>query len=418
MKTALTYNEAVSTLREALKFGINPSLEPITKMCAAMGDPQKTYKCIQIAGTNGKSSTSRMVAAILRERGAKVGLYTSPHLVKYSERVEVDGAVVSDRLFADGVSAALDAAAAAGVEATEFELLTAAALWIFAHEQVEWAVLECGLGGRWDATTVVDPCVAVITGIGLDHTRILGDTVEKIAAEKAAIIKPGSTAVIAHNIAARPVIDARIAEVGAEVREADIRAADEYKESLAHLPSYQNLNAATALSAVAAALGSAPDHDVVASALEKLVVPGRFEVLRKEPLLMVDAAHNPQSARVLAREVSRRFVTATAPDSIAEAQLASGKPRVPTLLIGVLADKDVRGVVEALAPLFDRIVTTASRSPRSISARHLAKIVTEVTGEEPEVTESVPAGLKLLAGTPTLATGSITVAGEVKRYWC
>ena len=180
MTQSMTYDDAVATLEDALKFGMDPSLEPIRAMCAAMGDPQKRYRCVQVAGTNGKSSTTRMIAALLHAQGLRVGLYVSPHLIKYPERIEIDGRVVSDEDFARGIEVALDAAARAGVQATEFELLTAAALWLFAREDVDWAVLECGLGGRWDATSVVDPQVAVITGVALEHTAILGDTIEKI----------------------------------------------------------------------------------------------------------------------------------------------------------------------------------------------------------------------------------------------
>ena len=141
MDRKLTYNMAISALGGALKFGIDPSLEPIRRMCRALGEPQDAYSCVQVAGTNGKSSTTRMIAALLRSQGLKVGTYTSPHLVKYPERIEIDGQVVSDRAFAEGIEAALDAAEAAHVTATEFELLTAAALWLFAREGVDWAVL-------------------------------------------------------------------------------------------------------------------------------------------------------------------------------------------------------------------------------------------------------------------------------------
>lgn len=415
---AFTYGQAVATLKHALKFGMNPSLEPITKMCAAMGNPQEKYACIQVAGTNGKSSTVRMIAALLGEAGCKTGLYTSPHLVKYPERIEVAGTIVDDRLFARGIEAAVRAGEQAGVEPTEFELLTAAALWIFAQEGVEWAVLECGLGGRWDATTVVTPRVAAITGIGLEHTAILGNTVEEIAAEKAAIIKPGVPCVLGYNIAGRSSIEKQAEESGSTLVTADPNAIDAYRSALAHLPSYQNLNAPIALAAVEQALGAPLAPEVASAAFSKVTVPGRFEILRKDPLLMVDAAHNPQSARVLAREVARRFVVATAPASIAHKQRAAGMPQAPALLLGVLADKDVHGVVRAVAPLFDRIVVTASSSSRSISAKQLARIVREETGKNPQVAETVPEALALLDGTPTLATGSITVAGEVKRVWC
>lgn len=418
MQAALSYNEAVSRLRHALKFGIDPSLEPIRAMCRELGQPQQFYSSIQVAGSNGKSSTSRMTAALLKAHGRKTGLYTSPHLVRYPERIEVDGKVVSDRLFADGIQAAVEAAARAGVEATEFELLTAAALWIFHKERVDVAVLECGLGGRWDATTVVDPRVAVITGIALEHTKILGDTVEKIAAEKAAIIKPDTTAVLAADLAAREVFEQRAQSVGARIVQVNPHTSDDFEAALEHLPMYQRANAATALTAAGVILGSKLDKDACMRALGQVVVPGRFEVLREKPLLMIDAAHNPQSAQVLARELAQRFVVATAPPALAQAQQGAGRKPIPTLLLGVLADKDVRGVVEALVPLFKDVVVTASQSPRAISARHLASIVEDVSGKPPRIAPTIAEALDLLGDTPTLATGSITVAGEVKRVWC
>lgn len=417
MTATFTYGQAVSTVEHALKFGIDPSLEPIKAMCAALGDPQKRYQCVQVAGSNGKSSTTRITAAMLHEAGYKVGLYTSPHLVKYPERIEIDGQPVSDHQFAAGVQAAVEAAESCGLDATEFELLTAAAFWLFAQEGVEWAVLECGLGGRWDATSVVDPRVAVITGVALEHTQVLGDTIEAIAAEKAAIIKPGSTAVFAYGLPAEEVFEARAREVGAPVVRAGQFTARDYASSMRHLPSYQDMNASTALEVVKAALGSMPPEDVLRRALENVVIPGRFEVLREEPLLMIDAAHNPQSAQILAEELERRFITAQAHESVVSVQTAAGRQAVPTLLLGVLADKDVRGVVEALCPLFDRIVVTASSSPRAISAVRLAQIVLEVTGREPEIAETVSAALDLLSEEPVFATGSITIAGEVKRVF-
>lgn len=258
MTQHMTYDDAVATLEGALKFGMNPSLEPIRAMCAAMGNPQKRYRCVQVAGTNGKSSTTRMIAALLHAQGLRVGLYVSPHLVKYPERIEIDGRVVNDESFARGIEAALDAAARAHVEATEFELLTAAALWLFAQEGADWAVLECGLGGRWDATSVVDPQVAVITGVALEHTAILGDTVEKIAAEKAPIIKPGCKAVFAHDLAARDVFEQQAQQVCVPYENANLEVITPFEGELASLPAYQRSNLATALAAVTAALVMRP----------------------------------------------------------------------------------------------------------------------------------------------------------------
>ena len=403
MTQSMTYDDAVATLEDALKFGMDPSLEPIRAMCAAMGDPQKRYRCVQVAGTNGKSSTTRMIAVLLHAQGLRVGLYVSPHLIKYPERIEIDGRVVSDEDFARGIEVALDAAARAGVQATEFELLTAAALWLFAREDVDWAVLECGLGGRWDATSVVDPQVAVITGVALEHTAILGDTIEKIAGEKAAIIKPGSHAIFEHDLAAQGVFERQAQDVGTPYSYAKLDATRAFDDELAYMPAYQRSNLATALAAVTVALGHAPSPESASIALGGLVIPGRFEILRHDPLVIVDAAHNPQSAHVLAGELRRLF---------------DGDAAIPTLLLGVLDDKDARGIIRELCPLFDRIVVTASSSTRAVPATELASLVAEETGVRPEATHDVRAARELLSGEPIVATGSITVAGEVKGIWC
>ena len=407
MTQHMTYDDAVATLEGALKFGMNPSLEPIRAMCAAMGNPQKRYRCVQVAGTNGKSSTTRMIAALLHAQGLRVGLYVSPHLVKYPERIEIDGRVVNDESFARGIEAALGAAARAHVEATEFELLTAAALWLFAQEGADWAVLECGLGGRWDATSVVDPQVAVITGVALEHTAILGDTVEKIAAEKAPIIKPGCKAVFAHDLAAREVFEQQAQQVCAPYENANLEAITPFEGELASLPAYQRSNLAMALAAVTAALGHAPSPENVRMALSGLIIPGRFEILRHDPLVIVDAAHNPQSAHVLAGELQCLFERARGFDS----------PPRPALLLGVLDDKDARGIIRELCPLFSRIVVTASSSPRSIPAVELAALVEEECGMRPEIATSISEARELLRHEPVIATGSITVAGEVKDIW-
>ncbi len=417
MTQHMTYDDAVATLEGALKFGMNPSLEPIRAMCAAMGEPQKRYRCIQVAGTNGKSSTTRMIAALMRAQGLRVGLYVSPHLVKYPERIEIDGCVVSDESFARGIEAALDAAARAHVEATEFELLTAAALWLFAQEGADWVVLECGLGGRWDATSVVNPQVAVITGVALEHTAILGDTIEKIAGEKAAIIKPGSRAIFAHDLAAREVFERQAQEVRAPYENANLEAIIPFEDELASLPVYQRSNLATALTAVTAALGHAPSPESVRMALSRLVIPGRFEILRHDPLVIIDAAHNPQSAHALAGELQRLFEYARGFDSLTHSYSIGAAPPRPTLLLGVLDDKDARGIIRELCPLFSRIVVTASSSSRSIPAAELAMLVEEECGVRPEIATSISEARELLRHEPVIATGSITVAGEVKDIW-
>ena len=436
--SSLDYTSAVAVLADALRFGMDPSLGPIEAMLEALGHPERSYGCVQVAGTNGKSSVARFTAAALAAHGLRVGLYTSPHLVSYEERIEIAASVVDRALFADGISAALDAARDAGVEATEFELLTAAAFELFAREGVDVAVLECGLGGRWDATSACDPDVAVVTGIALDHTAVLGDTTRAIAAEKAAIIKPGATVVLAEGIAERDVFAERAREVGARVVDAGPLDADgvelAYEPSGAepayessgvepaydapadapaasdplHLPAYQLPNVRLALAAarefLAARPGSAPAYDAARAlrAALRTPVPGRFELVRADPPLLIDAAHNPASAHVLARELSSR-------------DLALGQSRIGTLVIGVLADKDARGIVSELAGLFDRVIATASPSPRSLAPADLAAVIENVTGRAPETAPTVEAALSLLGSDAAIATGSITIAGEVHR---
>ncbi len=414
----MDYAQALEALHSALTFGIDPSLEPITRMCAAMGNPQEKFRCVQVAGTNGKSSVTRMTAAIVRGQGLKTGLYTSPELVRYPERMEIDGHVVSDQDFADAIEAALNAAQACGLQVTEFELLTAGALWLFARESVEVAVLECGLGGRWDATSVCSPQVAVITGIGLDHTRILGNTLEAIAGEKAAIIKPGSTAVLAPGLPCREVFQQQASAVGAPCQDVDAQLAPLFAGALTHMPAYQQQNAAVAWCAAKALLGPIALEDASA-ALEQLQIPGRFETLHKEPLLLIDAAHNPQSAGVLAQELRRRFCV--------RGQEPNGLPPIPTLLLGILADKDAPGIVQELCPLFSRIVITKSSSPRALEVEDLKAIVEQNAAARPNANAlpaqtlltapSIPAALQLLRDEPVVATGSITVAGQVKACW-
>lgn len=438
------YDEAVAALRSALKFGVNPSLDGIVALCEALGRPQDAMAIVQVAGTNGKTSTARFTAALLQAQGLKTALYTSPELERYPERIEVDGSVIDDAGFARAVGAAVDTASALHAShhgdpgpVTEFELLTAAALWHFRECGVEIAVLEVGMGGRWDATSVAAPSVAVITGVGLDHTHILGDTIEQIAAEKAAIVRPGSSAVLGPSTAVvESIFVSRAEHVGTHpwaVREAgepspvaeeltvrysvkhrpdalgDMLAMDvsgvhaSYESLRCALPAYQAPNVATAIAAAEAALGRALDPESVGVALRDVRVPGRFEVVSAEPLLVVDAAHNPQAAAVLAATV---------------ADVWPQPSNRPTLVLGILADKDSRGIVEALAPLFERIVVTASRSPRSMAPEALSDVVAAVTGRVPQTENSVAEAIDALFahGRSILATGSITVAGEARTY--
>ena len=319
------YGDALAALQRALSFGMNPSLDGITALCDVLGRPQAHFAVVQVTGTNGKTSTTRLTAALLRGEGMRVGLFTSPHLERYNERIEIDGKPASDADFALAMEAALAAAHAVRPESelgtpagfTEFELLTAAALWLFRERGIETAVLEVGLGGRWDATSVASPNVAVITGVGLDHTGVLGDTVEAIAAEKAAIIRPGSVPVLGPGTDGLDSIFLRAADAtGTRVRavreDVDFspvpeeltvrfrvveRPASPEGETLVSVdglhmhypalalsgPAYQAANIATAVAAAEAAMGGPLHVERARAALRTSTLPGRFELVRATP---------------------------------------------------------------------------------------------------------------------------------------
>lgn len=465
----LGFDEAIERVEAALRFGIDPSLEPVKALLAELGHPERAFACIQVAGTNGKTSTSRYTAALLAGEGLRCGLYTSPHLVDYTERVEVDGRCVSRAAFARGVSWALAAweriagrdSALAAQGCTEFELLTAAAMTMYAQAGVDVAVLEVGLGGRWDATSAVPTVAAAVTGIGLDHTHILGDTLEAIAAEKAAVIRRGNPCVLGTN-AVRPdgvlgVMARRCADVGVvptavvedvagdgngtgeavpggldrafrdlgwpiasfavahrpqglgdalvvDVRvEASLPAGERvcavYQGVRAMAPAYQAQNIACALALATCTLGRPLDAGRARAAIARTRVPGRFEVVRAEPLALLDACHNPQSAEAFAR-------------AVIDAEPVRG--RRPVLLLGALSDKDHRGIVETVAPLFDRIVVTQSSSSRAFGARELAAEVERVCGRRPEAVFDDAAGaLAYLCGESFVGCGTITLIGEL-----
>jgi dihydrofolate synthase/folylpolyglutamate synthase len=455
----LGYDEAVERVEAAVRFGIDPSLEPIRALLAELGHPESFYPCVQVAGTNGKTSTSRFAASLFCEAGLKCGLYTSPHLVSYTERVEIDGVPASEAAFAEGVSYALAAwdrvsranAVFARSGCTEFELLTAAALVIYAKANIDVAVLEVGLGGRWDATSAVATCGCAITGIGFDHMQILGNTLGEIADEKAGVIRAGNPCVLGTNaVRPREVLDVmtkRCREQGvtpvAVVDDATPEGEGEVawvrghlplaRYSIAHrpaclgdelavdvdvcgraypairliAPAYQAQNVACAVALVDRVLASEDglrrranlDPDGVRRAIASCPVPGRFQVVRREPLAILDACHNPQSAEAFA-------------SAVIDAQ--PEKSKRPVLLFGALADKDHLGIARIVAPLFDRIVVTQSGSPRALSATDLAADVRLATGREPEaVFSSAPEAVRALSEESFVCCGTITLIGEI-----
>ena len=448
----MTYVEALAHVRGALRFGICPLLETVEDMLAELGDPDLSFECVQIAGTNGKTSTARYAAAILSGEGLRTALYTSPELVSYTERMEVGGVPVPEGAFAHGVSAAKVAGervnarrATAGerpYDITEFDTLTVAAMVVFAEAGVDVAVLECGLGGRWDATSAAKSTRAVaVTGIGLDHMHVLGDTLEEIAGEKAAIIKPGRTCVLGAGTAepksVEDVLLSRAREAGVTpvlVRpegvdetayagmpfagfrvirrqhrlgaplELDVRTPRAtYSELAALKPAYQAQNIACAVALCEEFLGRALDADGLFTSVVQCPTPGRFQLLRPDPPVLIDACHNPQSVEA--------FVSALS-------DVAPVREERPLLLTAVLADKDASGIAGLLAAAFPRVAVTQTKSPRALSADDYARILREAGADVVATYPTVEAAALALCEESYVACGSITLAGELAGLFC
>ncbi len=412
---------------------IDPSLSRISAIMDLLGEPQLAYPVIQVTGTNGKSSTARMIASLLRALGLRTGLYTSPHLIDMRERIEIDGEPISVEAFmrvAGDVApfiASVDALAEAegGTPVTYFETLTAIAYAAFADAPVDVAVVEVGVGGTWDATSVCRPQVSVVTRVAMDHADILGDRIDLIAAEKAGIIKPGSFAVISDQDAdAAAVLAARVDEVGvpAAWEGANFAVLDRtvavggqvlslqglsgvYDDVFVPLfGAHQSLNAAVALAATEAFIGGgalALDAEAVREGFANVASPGRLEIVRRGPTVIIDAAHNPAGAAALADALSESFAFTHVVGVVA-----------------VLADKDVEGILRALEPVLDDIVVTQNDSPRCLGADDLAALAVEIFGEDRvtvarSLSDGLDAGIRLAEEADTYAASGVIVTGSV-----
>lgn len=412
----MTYAEAVArltALRGGEHAGMRPGLERIEGLLAALGHPEEHYVLAQVGGTNGKGSVAAMLAAILRAAGRRVGLYTSPHLVSFRERIRVDGRPIPEDALVDGVEAL--GTLIARLDATMFEATTALALDHFAREGVEVAVLEVGLGGRLDATTVGRPAVTVLSRIDLDHQAWLGERLGEIAAEKAAIIRAGLALSAAQAPEAATVIRGRAVAAGVPllVEGQDLHVTAEHRGlagqritcrgpdwELAGLwlslaGAYQPSNA---LLAVAAARHLGAGQTAVGQGLARVRWPGRFQVVEGDPPLVLDGAHNPGAARALAASLGEAF---------------AGRPL--TLVVGISRDKDAAGILAALAPVAARLILTRAGHPRAADPAALAGLV-PAPGPPVTVTGSTAEALALArrpAGPPVAVAGSLFVVGEV-----
>ncbi len=332
------------------RFGMRPSLDAISGTCAALGDPQKKLRAIHVAGTNGKGAVCAMVDACLRADGLKTCRYTSPHLVRVNERFFVDGRPVDDATLERAADKVFHADSDTNPQLTFFEALTAVAFIAFTEAKCDYAVLETGLGGRLDATNICVPEICVITKIGLDHCDWLGDTVEKIAAEKAGIIKKGVPIVLGKNdTEVVAVVKSRANEVGAPFFYApDMADESEIPDGFSLEGAFNRENAVTALAALKVLKKGSRDG------LLDVVWPGRFQRVGR---FIIDGAHNPPAARALVAAL-RKY--------------APFAGSVPTLIAGFCGDKDVGEVLSILAPLVTRGFAVKTNNPRSLSAEETA----------------------------------------------
>ncbi|AMM22338.1 dihydrofolate synthase [Frondihabitans sp. PAMC 28766] len=413
-----------------------PRLGATRRAVELLGDPQRSYPVIHITGTNGKTSTSRMIESILRAYGLRTGLMTSPHLVKVNERIVIDGESISDGALAANwadiqpylVMVDTELAAAAEQPLTYFEALTVLAFASFADAPVDVVVLEVGMGGEWDSTNVADGQVAVFTPIALDHTKRLGSTVAEIAKTKSGIIKPSANVVSAKQTPEALVELERAAELtestfavegtAFEVLKSDVAVggqvisvrgiAGRYDEiALPMFGRHQAQNAAVAIAAVESFLGNGSqplDAEILSAGLAAASSPGRLQILSTDPTILVDAAHNPHGAKSLADALGEYF----------------SFDRVVAVL-AVLEDKDAGGIIRALAPVVEQFVITQTDSERAIAADDLAALAVGIVGPDRVIVEtnvvSALGSARDLADDAerggVVVTGSITLVGEV-----
>ncbi len=386
-------------------FGMRFGLDRMRRLLTVLGNPQSRYDTVHVVGTNGKSSTTRMIASLLAHEGLRAGAYTSPHLLSYAERVQIDGHDLAPDAFAAAVAAAARAAdmvnrtlTEPGDRVTQFELLTAAAYHALAEAGIEVAVIEAGLGGRYDATNVIDSRVQVLTNVGLEHTRWLGPTVEDIAREKLDVVTPGGTLVVGADLEVMDQARALAAERGARLVVAEPADAP---PDLRARGGYQRRNFAVAISAARAFLGREPSPEAVRGAAAEVVVPGRFEVLDGDPPVLLDVAHNASGIEALAASLD---------------DFRAGRPL--TAVVAVLDDKDAAGMLALLAPHCARFVLTATSNPRTLTPATLASLARQLEIEAPATVEPDPHCALARArehGGPVLVTGSVYLIADLLR---
>lgn len=417
-KAALEYINGVSWL------GSKPGLERVRVLLTGLGNPEKKLKFVHVAGTNGKGSICAYLASVLKKAGYKTGLFTSPYIARFNERMKINGREIGDEELAGIVEQVKPVADAMDDHPTEFEMMTAAALLWFSERGCDIVVLEVGLGGRLDATNII-PCpeCAVIANIGLDHTAILGGTVEEIAAEKAGIVKTGGEVVMYQQKGevmrtVRDICDERGAELTVpdfddislefNTREGQVFSYKGENYAIALLGEHQLYNAVCAIETVEILRrrGWEIEHDALEAGLYATSWPARFEIVEDSPWFVVDGGHNPQCALALSDALKRYF-----PDE------------KKVLMLGVLKDKDYDGIIDILAPQFDAFVTVTPNSERALSAEVLGEKL-EKFGKPVSVIGDVSNGVREALnlaeelGAMVCAAGSLYICGEVRACFC
>ena len=405
MRSELTPEEAERYLLSLELFGMRFGLDRMRRLMTTLDHPERKFESIHVVGTNGKSSTVRMTAAILRRHGLHVGAYLSPHLLSFSERIRIDDEDLTSREFAAAVARAahaaelVDRSLGEGDRVTQFEALTAAAYDELARREVSVAVIEAGLGGRYDATNVIPSKVQVLTSVGLEHTRWLGPTIDDIAQEKLDVVQPGGVLVLGAGL--HPDALARAQSVAASRGARVVQAGTDPGIELAALGEFQRRNFAVAEAAAEAYLGSL-DADAVRAAAAEVLVPGRLQIVGERPLTLLDGAHNPDGMAALAESLP--------------AITAAHDPVIG--VISVLDDKDAAGMLAKLLPTCDALIFTSSQNPRALPPPTLQSLSRQLHGPPSEIVRDPRAAVtraRELAGEGgiVIATGSIYLVADL-----
>lgn len=389
----MNYNESLKYIEETHKFGIRLGLDNMKNLLELLGNPQDKLNIIHVAGTNGKGSTCSFISSILKESGYKVGLYTSPFLETFTERIRVNGENISQEDVARIVNLIKEKTEESGIHPTEFEIVTAMAFLYYYEQDVDFVALEVGLGGRFDATNIINKSeVSVITSISLDHVGILGDTVENIAYEKGGIIKENGTVIMydqdekIKNVIKDICKEKNAKYIEVKFNDIDIKQSDIYSQKYDCSvlgKSYENLeikligehqinNSILALATIQTLKedkGLNMTQDAIRKGLIETRWPGRIEKIMDEPIFIIDGAHNEDGAKSLAKSIQKNF---------------NGKKL--TLLIGMLEDKDIDSVLSILMPYFSKVITTTPDNPRAIDCNILkdkiSKYVDNIVAKE------------------------------------